>query len=569
MNFILGKKKSILLIFAALATLMVSSALIELSQSKKEILHIMSEQAHTLLESITIASPNSLRATEYLDVLADRKGLKFDPQDKTYHAYKRSTGFGVLLRNVVSQNPRIIYAALQNTNTILAASGNVSILEAIHESEFLSRSWSDSLFLTQTTQFDSIAIFEAVHPFTYSGSTLGILRIGLSMDPVNTVNQRIYRRLIVITIVLIFIGLIIFTYLFTQQRYALLHRQYTVVETYSGNIINNVSDGVIVTDDQSKITIFNRASEKLFKKKSELVISKPLASILGNSDFLEKLQGYGTLTPIDCVLNGHKRHLLVSRSQFEGNGGKQNTILVIRDLTTEKQLEEQMERKQRMTAMGELASGVAHEIRNPLNTISTIIQQLNKDFEPQESAEEYHQLAGLVHKEVKRINHTVQDFLHFSRPEAVQPEEFSLSTFLSEIRQQFAVSLESGHVQFNLKEEWNGKVYWDPRQMRQVFINLIQNAQEAMTGSNSQILLSIQQQDKANLTIRLSDTGPGISENMQGNIFNLYFTTKASGTGIGLSIVQRIIYEHDGLITVESEKGKGTSFIMQLPIRVT
>ena len=237
-------------------------------------------------------------------------------------------------------------------------------------------------------------------------------------------------------------------------------------------------------------------------------------------------------------------------------------------MTTEKRLEQQMERKQRMTAMGELASGVAHEIRNPLNTISTIIQQLNKDFEPQEAAEEYHQLAGLVDKEVKRINHTVQDFLRFSRPEPIQPKEFSLSAFLSEIHQQFAASLESGHVKFNLNEEWNGIVYWDPRQMRQVFINLIQNAQEAMSGKRGEISISIHQQDKANLTIRLSDTGPGIPENMKVNIFNLYFTTKASGTGIGLSIVQRIVYEHGGLITVESQVGEGTAFTMQLPIRV-
>jgi len=480
--------------------------------------------------------------------------------------FKRHIGFGALLRSVVSDNPGIIYSALQDTMNILAASGNVKVLEAISQSEFLRQSLEDSLFLTRTIEFDTLEVFEAVHPFAIKSETIGLLRVGLAMDPIQEINQRIYRRLILITIILVVIGSIMFTLIFTRQRFNLLQKQYEVVETYSGNIIGNVSDAIIVYDQTEGIKIFNTAAEILFSIKKGQLLGHSLQDFLNKTGCGIILKSLSTLHQISCTIKDQYKYLLISRSNFHDSDQNEIIILVIRDLTEQKRLEEQMQREQRLTAMGELASGVAHEIRNPLNTIATIIQQLNKDFEPDKDAEEYHELAGLVQGEVKRINETVEDFLRFARPEPIQPEDFPIIPFLKMVEKQYQFLLKEHNINLNLKSTWRGEVFWDKRQIRQVFLNIIQNAIDAIN-KDGNIHLSLNQLNSNEIEIKIIDDGPGMPDKIRSNIFNLYFTTKAQGTGIGLSIVQRIIYEHGGSISVESKHSKGTTFIIHLPIQ--
>jgi signal transduction histidine kinase len=480
--------------------------------------------------------------------------------------FKRHIGFGALLRSVVFDNPGIIYSALQDTLHILAASGNVKVLEAIPQSDFLKQSLDDSLFLTRTIEFDTLEVFEAVHPFTIKGESIGLLRVGLAMDPIQEINQRIYRRLILITIILVVIGSFMFTFIFTRQRFNLLQKQYEVVETYSGNIIGNVSDAIIVYNQTEGIKIFNTAAENLFSVKKSHLLGNSLQNFLDKTGCGIILKSFSTLQQISCMIDNQKKFLLVSRSRFFDPEENEIIILVIRDLTEQKRLEEQMQREQRLTAMGELASGVAHEIRNPLNTIGTIIQQLNKDFEPDKDTDEYHELAGLVQGEVKRINETVEDFLRFARPEPIHPEVFQIQPFLEMVEKQYHYLLKEHNITLNVKSNWPGEVFWDKRQIRQVFLNLIQNAIDAINKDGT-IYLSLDQLNSNEIEIKIRDDGPGMPDKIRSNIFNLYFTTKARGTGIGLSIVQRIIYEHSGSITVESGSKKGTTFIIRLPIQ--
>ena len=217
--------------------------------------------------------------------------------------------------------------------------------------------------------------------------------------------------------------------------------------------------------------------------------------------------------------------------------------------------------------MGELASGVAHEIRNPLNTIGTIVQQLDKDFEPSSNNEEFHSLAGLVYKEVKRINETIQSFLSFARPDPVNPSEFEISEFISQIEQQYRPMLNQKSIQLSFKINWNGRVFWDMRQMKQTFMNLIQNSFDAIKNGGS-IVIIFNELNKNEIEILFMDSGSGISPENINKIFSLYYTTKAKGSGIGLSLVQRIIFDHNGLITVDSREGEGTTFAIRLPKRI-
>jgi len=663
-----GQYRFILLIFILVATLMVSSAVIELQQSKKELLQLMIKQAHSLLESLIIASQSTLHAINYLDDISEQRllnnaslvknmyeggrinnrlltqicqqnninriniynneGLKVFSSHKQVHLdlpekhnpiqtlepvfsgeqdtlvigyreaqheqgyrfavalaakdravvvlninakemmnFKREIDFGALIRKVVQGNPEIKYIALQDTMHILAASGEVKDLERINQSDFLAASILDSTFMTRTIIFDSVESFEAVHPFSYAGEIVGLFRLGLSLEPVQDINDRIYRRLIIITIILSVIGFVLFVYIFTRQRLDLLQKQYEVVETYTGSIIENVSDAIIVIDNLKEVKIFNTAAERLFMISRNKIIGKQIYPLFSDLEYRSLLEESFFLKQLSCKIGKSRKELLVSKNCFADYDENENVILVIRDLTEQKQLEAQLQRQQRLTAMGELASGVAHEIRNPLNAIGTIIQQLDKDFEPVSEKDEYHELAGIVYNEVKRINETVQEFLRFARPEPLQPGPILISELINQLKKQYKSVLDAQHVDLNIQIDWNDEVLWDGKQIKQVLINLIQNAIEAI-GENGSIWIDVKPYSDHELEISIKDNGPGTSDETRANIFNLYFTTKAKGTGIGLSIVQRIIFEHGGIITVESEPNKGSTFKIKLPLKV-
>lgn len=478
--------------------------------------------------------------------------------------FKKTIGFGPLLRNIVSENPLITFAALQDTSNILAASGNVTVLETIQESDFLLSSLRDSLIISRIADFESLEVFEIVRPFVYNGKTIGLLRLGLSMSPIQDINNRIYRRLIIITVALFIVGSIVFAYIFTLQNFSILKKQYSIVETYSGNIINNASDAIIVYSKNEGIKIFNHAAESLFKTKQSKIIGENLKSLFTQNDYAKINEQSSTIQSLDCLINKINRYLLISKTYFIDDKDEKNTILLIRDLTNQKLMEEQMERKQRLTAMGELASGVAHEIRNPLNSISTIIQQLDKDFTPTDDVEEYHELSNIVYSEINRINQTVEDFLHFAKPEEIKPESFELKTLLIQLQKQYKGILDKHHIQMEIKQSWNGQVTWDLNKMKQVFINLIDNAKDAINRDGA-ISISINKSSNNDINIQIKDDGIGMPDTVQPNVFNLYYTTKARGTGIGLSIVQRIIFEHKGTITINSKKDVGTIISIVLP----
>lgn len=660
-----SRSKLLIIIFITLALLMIVSALIELSQSKKELYDLMEDQAESLIESIIISSKNSLLTNESisrtikdrllnnavlishlfeiekvtnskLKEICDQNNLyrinifnnhgeklfysheqehaeneKYDPkqilepifsgmvdtliigivparhEDSSRYSvaiagmnrsaivvnidaqkvinFRKTIGFGPLLRNIEKDNKSIIYTALQDTTSILAASGNINSLESINGSEFLSNSLIKLDVSTRITEFDTTEVFEVVNPFIYNNQQIGLLRIGLSMLPIQDINQRIIRRLMIITVILFIIGGVIFSLIFTLQRFGILRKQYSIVETYSSNIIKNASDAIIVFNESDGIMIFNKSAENIFSIKEAKILSTGIDVLFSKIDLAEINKNNLPIIPITYNVNNIEKYLLIAKTSYYDEKDVTSTILMIRDLTEQRLMEEQIERSQRLTAMGELASGVAHEIRNPLNTISTIVQQLDKDFAPKSDVEEYHELSNIVYKEVNRIDKTVKEFLQFAKPEEIKPESFKLSALLEEVTKQYKNLTSKKHIELKVEQNWDGIVNWDFNKIKQVFINLLDNAIDAINKDGS-IIISVNEQD--NVIINIKDSGEGILESAQNKIFNLYYTTKAKGTGIGLSIVQRIIFEHSGTISVKSERNIGTSVNISIPISI-
>lgn len=476
--------------------------------------------------------------------------------------FRRRVGLGILIRRL-SENKNIIFSALEDENGILAASNNVDTLTDFSEFNELKNSSSDSSFAWKVAQFNGEVLFQAAHIFELDGKIIGLIRIGLSLEPLNLIYDRLTRRILIFAIFLFVLASVIFTLVFVKQNLEVVRKQYRKIESFSNEIIQSVSDAILVINNNGLIIEINQSAENLFNISVEKGKLTKVKDIIASKDCISIIDKEFSMQQFECEINNEKRFLLFSKSEFKDENENLNFVLVIKDLSEIKELEKQAARNQQLKAMGKLASGVAHEIRNPLNAIGTIVQQLDKDFEPVENNAEFHSLAGLVYREVKRINGTIQNFLRFSKPEPIHKHLFDLKELINEIEQQYSLILKEKSIEFAVDQSWNGKVNWDKNQIKQVLINLIQNSIEAIKEDGK---LSINIFNNNNIVaIGLSDTGPGISENDLERIFDLYYTTKAEGTGIGLSIIQRIVSEHSGMITVESKEGEGTNFMIKIP----
>ncbi len=344
---------------------------------------------------------------------------------------------------------------------------------------------------------------------------------------------------------------------------------YKRLESLSRGIIDNVSSGILTVDGKNRITSFNRAAEKITGLRLEDVYYKDVAEILP----VLKKNGRG-LDISHRVLrdevvfkrtDGDKVYLGFSLSPFkdEKSGGS-GAVMIFQDLTPMKKMEEDFRRNDRLRALGELAAGMAHEVRNPLASISGSIQVLKEDL--RELSDEDKNLMEIILRETTRLNSLITDFLVFARP-ALKKRTVSLSSIAEDtINLLFSRSELKG---IEVKKEFEDvSVYADPEQLKQVLWNLFLNAVEAMgeEGILSVAISGSKDKNEDRAMIEISDTGKGLDDTVAQRIFDPFYTTKESGTGMGLAVVYRIIEGHKGAIVAENKDDGGTTFRIELPV---
>jgi signal transduction histidine kinase len=225
-----------------------------------------------------------------------------------------------------------------------------------------------------------------------------------------------------------------------------------------------------------------------------------------------------------------------------------------------------MERADRLASVGEMAAGIAHEIKNPLTGIAAAITIIKDDFEPDDPRTE---IINEVLEQIKRLDKTVNDLLFFGKPAQPEPTFTNLNSIVEKTLM-FASQHRSGkNIEKKLElEETLPPVYVDPKQIQQVFLNLILNAMQAMqNGGVLTVGTSLVESDgKHWARVSIADTGPGIPAQLLSKIFTPFFTTKAQGTGLGLAICHKLVTQHGGELSVVSEDGVGTVFTVDLPV---
>jgi signal transduction histidine kinase len=230
--------------------------------------------------------------------------------------------------------------------------------------------------------------------------------------------------------------------------------------------------------------------------------------------------------------------------------------------------EEALRRRDRLAAMGELAASVAHEVRNPLNAIAMSVKRVRREFlatsaESEEERAELAELLGVMEAETQRINRTVQQFLDFARPPRLNPQSIDLAGFVSALVESRRSLAESRGVSLEADVAQAGMAIADSDQLRQAVDNVLRNALEATPSAGTVTVRG--HTGGGEHRIEVTDTGPGIDSDKLGRIFDLYYTTKADGTGVGLAVTQQIIAAHGGSIEVESRAGFGTRMTLRWP----
>ena len=222
--------------------------------------------------------------------------------------------------------------------------------------------------------------------------------------------------------------------------------------------------------------------------------------------------------------------------------------------------EEQLLRASQLSALGELAAGLAHEIRNPLGSIRGTAEIVR---DPATTVQQREEFTDILVQEVDRLNQVVTNFLRFARPAPVGKKSYDLNQLLDELVDFTSAECQRGQVAVNLKKSELPLIAVDPDQLKQVFLNLILNAVQAMPdGGRLEIFTEGR---KSSLVTTFRDTGPGIPSHILSKIFNPFFTTRQSGNGLGLAISQRIVQAHGGQIDVETSD-QGTTFKVSLPM---
>ncbi len=334
---------------------------------------------------------------------------------------------------------------------------------------------------------------------------------------------------------------------------------YEELDKLNRTILANINSGLITIDSSGKILSFNTAAGKITGHSLEEIYGRDIREVYpcfkvfsagklavvnrGEGSFLhrsgqEKILGYATSK--------------IEDSQEEGLG----LLVTFQDLTRFKELEEQLKRADRLAAIGGMASGMAHEIRNPLASISGSIQLL---MESAQVSQEDRKLMGIVVKEANRLSNLLTDFLVFARPKSPNLSSVDISLLLNELLGMLVSDPRFSAIEIR-REYPQGIVFnIDLGQFRQALWNLVINAAEAMPDGG---ILYVGIAERA---IYIEDTGPGVPEEIRTRIFDPFFTTKDFGSGLGLATVYAIIEAHGGRITVGTGRSGGARFAIRLP----
>jgi two-component system sensor histidine kinase PilS (NtrC family) len=353
-----------------------------------------------------------------------------------------------------------------------------------------------------------------------------------------------------------------------RDELALRQRALQRLQHLYGNVIATMSSGLMTADARQRVTFLNRAGGELLGVEPARAPGRPLSDFGFRfaenwEEIRERARGPETYRDEIELARGNERRMLgFSLRMLKDAGGEEGILLLFQDLTDLKKFERQARFHSQLAAVGELAAGIAHEIRNPLASISGSVQVLSKELNVG-SAER--RLMEIIVSESNRLSKILEDFLRFVRPQERRIAEFDVAATIHEVMDLFRLSDEvsDAHaIEVDVAPR-SATLEGDRDQIRQIVYNVAKNAVHAMSAGGT--LRVVGREEDAWYTIRFADTGRGMSEEELSRLFTPFSTAFDGGTGLGMAIVRKIVEDHGGAIDAESRPGEGTTVTVLLP----
>lgn len=356
----------------------------------------------------------------------------------------------------------------------------------------------------------------------------------------------------------------------SAQSLASERRAVADLYTLHRDIVRSLTSGLVTTDREAKVLTINATAAELLELDPEAATGRSIEQILPGISDLLRGDERSELRRVDLVIPrpGEPMTLGVSVSPlFDVRDEVIGRVVHFQDLTSLRRAEAHVRRAERLATVGQLAAGVAHEIRNPLASISGSIELLRQA--PQVS-EDDRSLMTIVTREIERLNSLISELLDYANPRPLQASPFDLAVLLQETVQmaQQERGEDRGEVELVLQVPPQAMpVVADASKLRQVIWNLVHNARDAAQGGGRHVRVIAQEHAAIEgwVEIVITDDGPGMSPEVQKRIFDPFFTTKRKGTGLGLATCHGIVMDHRGRIDVESTVGSGTQVRVLLP----
>ena len=390
---------------------------------------------------------------------------------------------------------------------------------------------------------------------------------GLDVDTFEAAIREDFKTTMILSVILVLLGFGGFVSLFWMYSYRTTKRSLQDASAFADKVVASLPVGLIATDQVGHITFFNAAAERITGVRREQAAGQLVNSLLPSPlcGLIEALDRGLNINEkqMECRFPGNRMvPVSVSAARIVNEAGAfVGQILILRDLGEVRRLQDEVRRQEKMAALGGLAAGVAHEIRNPLSSIKGMATFFFSQFE---EGSEGREAAGVMVQEVDRLNRVITELLAFARPSDVKRQPTDMAPLVA--RSVGLIQKDAANQKIDVDLAMDDdlcRVSIDPDRMAQCLLNLLINAIDAMSGGG-RLTVRCESIDMHEVRIAISDTGPGMSPEELTQIFDPYYTTKSKGTGLGLAIVHKIVEAHGARLNVESAPGRGTTFFLRL-----
>ncbi len=394
------------------------------------------------------------------------------------------------------------------------------------------------------------------------------VQVALWMTPLEEARKHDISHALMMAAILLVLGSAAIYFIFVIQNYYLVDRTLSEMRSYTENVVESMASGLLTVDTNGRIVSTNRSATRMLGQDAVHLSGQSLKDLLPaeqlDIDSVIRHDKTVTDTEIDYAGDGHAIPLSAGATPLKGSEGTTiGAVILLQDLREIRELQEKVRRSERLASLGRFASGVAHEIRNPLSSIKGFGQYFAEKFE---SGSEDRSYADIIIREADRLDRVITELLDFARPRELNLHPLTVTAVLNHPLQLIEPDLKKKGISLVRSDGAAGTVAADSDQITQAFLNVLLNAMESMDKGGELRVTTASRPETGWVEIAISDTGHGISKENLGRIFDPLFSTKKKGTGLGLAITAKIIEAHGGEIKAESEEGKGTVFLIRLPL---